>query len=48
MLRLGVQPRHVWLLWLARALTVIRAGFWLWFGVASAVVEHLARQGVAL
>lgn len=38
----------LWLLWLVRALTVIWAGFWLWFGVASAVLERQPWHGVVL
>jgi hypothetical protein len=34
--------------WLARVLALAWAGFWLWFGVASAIYERLPWQGVAL
>ena len=36
------------LLWLARILAVLWAGFWLWFGVGSALHERLPWDGVLL
>ena len=36
------------LVWLVRLLAVLWAGFWLWFGVASAIHERLAWQGIVL
>ena len=36
------------LLWLARILSVAWAGFWLWFGIASAIHDRLPWDQVAL
>jgi hypothetical protein len=35
-------------IWLVRIVTVVWAGFWLWFGLASAVVESLSWQSTVL
>ena len=35
-------------IWMVRILTVLWAGFWLWFGVASGIHERLSWSGVAL
>jgi len=36
------------IVWLVRIMSAAWAGFWLWFGVASAIHEQLLWQGIAL